>query len=77
MVPTSFPAAVESKRGTKMSLKEAVIEMIRRMPEDATVPDIIAELYVRQKIDQGERQLDAGQGIDHDEVKKRLARWLD
>ena len=59
-----------------MSTKEAVIEMIRRMPEGATVPDIIAELYVRQKIDEGLRQLDAGQGIDHAEVKKRLARWL-
>ena len=59
-----------------MSTKEAVIEMIRRMPEDVTVPDIIAELYVRQKIDEGLRQLDAGQGIDHEAVKKRLARWL-
>ena len=52
-----------------MSTKEAVIEMIRRMPEDVTVPDIIAELYVRQKIDEGLRQLDACQGIDHEEVK--------
>jgi predicted transcriptional regulator len=59
-----------------MSTKEAVIEMIRRMPEEVTVPDIIAGLYVRQKVDEGLRQLDAGQGIDHEEVKKSLARWL-
>lgn len=59
-----------------MSTKEAVIEMIRRLPDDATVPDIMAELYVRQKVDEGLRQLDAGQGIPHEEVKKRLARWL-
>ncbi|HWE39593.1 MAG TPA: hypothetical protein VG406_23795 [Isosphaeraceae bacterium] len=60
-----------------MSTKEAVLEMIRRMPEESTVPDIIAELYVRQKVDEGLRQLDAGAGIDHEQVKARLARWLD
>lgn len=59
-----------------MSTKEAVIEMIQRMPDGVTVPDIIAELSVRQKIDEGLRQLDAGQGIPHDEAKKRLERWL-
>jgi predicted transcriptional regulator len=59
-----------------MSTKEAVIEMIRRMPDDATLPDIMEELYVRQKIDEGLRQLDAGEGIPHEEVERRLAKWL-
>ena len=60
-----------------MSTKEAVLELIRRMPDDVTVPDIMAELYVRQKIDAGLRQLDAGEGIEHEEVKRRLSRWLE
>ena len=60
-----------------MSTKEAVIEMIKRMPEDASVPDIMEELYVRQKIDEGLRQLDAGEGVPHDEAKLRLGKWLE
>lgn len=56
--------------------REAVIEMIRKMPEDVTLPDIMAELYARQKIDEGLRQLDHGQGMSHDEAVKRLAKWL-
>jgi len=56
--------------------KDLVIEMIRRMPDDASVPDIMAELYFRQKVDEGLRQLDAGEGIDHEDAKKRLASWL-
>ncbi len=56
--------------------KELVIEMIRGMPDDATVADIMAELYFRQKVDEGLQQLDAGQGIDHDDAKKRLAQWV-
>ncbi len=60
-----------------MSTKAAVIELIQRMPDEVTVVEIIAELQVRQKIETGLRQLDAGQGIDHEEVRKRLAKWLD
>lgn len=59
-----------------MTTKEAVIEMIRRMPDDASVADIMAELYFRQEVDEGLRQLDAGEGIEHEEAKQRLSRWL-
>ena len=56
--------------------KQAVIEMIRRLPDDASVEDIMAELYFRQKVDEGLRQLDAGEGIDHEEAKRRLGKWI-
>jgi predicted transcriptional regulator len=32
----------------------------------------MAELYLRQKVDEGLRQLDAGQGIEHEEAVRRL-----
>jgi hypothetical protein len=50
------------------NIKENVIEMIRRMPDDATVTDIMAELYVRRKIDVGLEQLDKGQTLSQEEV---------
>jgi|tagenome__1003787_1003787.scaffolds.fasta_scaffold20261107_2 predicted transcriptional regulator len=58
------------------TVKENVIDMIRRMPDDATVTDIMAELYVRQKIDAGLQQLDAGQTLSQEEVDQRLSQWL-
>jgi predicted transcriptional regulator len=58
------------------TIKDNVIEMIRRMPDDATVADIMAELYVRQKIDVGLQQLDAGETLSQEEVEQRLSRWL-
>ena len=58
------------------TIKDNVIEMIRRMPDDASVTDIMAELYVRQKIDVGLQQLDNGQSLSQDEVEQRLSRWL-
>lgn len=59
-----------------MSPKEAILEMIRQMPEDVSVSDVMAELYVRRKVEQGLSQLDEGQGVPHDEAKRRLAKWL-
>jgi predicted transcriptional regulator len=58
------------------TIKENVIDMIRRMPDDATVTDIMAELYIRQKIDVGLQQFDAGDTFTQEEVEQRLSRWL-
>lgn len=59
-----------------MSTKEAVIEMIRRLPDEATVEDIMVELAFRRSVEEGLRQLDAGEGIPHEEAVRRLERWL-
>lgn len=48
-----------------MTTKQAVIDMIQRLPDDVTVTDIMSELYVRQKVDEGLRQLDAGDASGH------------
>lgn len=55
-------------------VKQEVIKMIRMMPEDISVADIMAELYFRQKVDSGLRQLDEGKGLPHEQVKERLGR---
>jgi hypothetical protein len=59
-----------------MTTKELVIAMIEKMPSDATLADIMAELYVRQKIDVGLDQLDNGESLSQEEVEQRLSRWL-
>jgi hypothetical protein len=58
------------------TVKQNVLEMIERLPDDASVEDIMAELYFRQKVDEGLRQLDAGEGIEHEEARRRLGKWL-
>jgi hypothetical protein len=58
------------------TLKEEVIDLIRKLPDDATLTDIVEELYVRQKIEKGIAQLDAGESLSTEKVKQRLSRWL-
>jgi len=46
------------------------------LPPDATFEDAIGQLVFLAKIDTGLAELDAGQGVPHDEVKRRLGiRW--
>ena len=58
------------------TIKEKVIKMIQKMPEEISIEDIMAELYFRYQVDEGLKQLDEGQGIPHEEVEKRLEKWL-
>jgi hypothetical protein len=48
-----------------MIAKERAAKIISKLPDKATVADIIAELYVQLKVETGLRQLDAGHCIEH------------
>lgn len=60
-----------------MTIKDRAVRVISQLPDNATLVDIMSELYVQVRIDEGLRQLDEGRGIDHSEVEKRLAKWLE
>jgi predicted transcriptional regulator len=49
-----------------------MIEAIRALPPDASVDDAIERLVFLAKIEEGLAELDRGEGIPHDEVKRRL-----
>jgi hypothetical protein len=57
-------------------VKNDVIEMIGRLPDDAGVADIMAELYFRLKVEVGLRELDEGKGIPQAVARERLKQWL-
>jgi predicted transcriptional regulator len=54
------------------SSRERIIEALRTLPADATVDDAIERLVFMAKVEEGLAQLDAGQGIPHEEVKRRF-----
>jgi len=57
-------------------IKQQVIQMIQSLPEDVTVDDIVAELYFKLQVDAGLKELDDGKGIPHEEIEKRMSKWL-
>jgi predicted transcriptional regulator len=52
--------------------KQAARELIDRLPDSATWNELMYELYVKQKIEEGLKELDEGRGIPHDEAKRQL-----
>ena len=54
------------------SAKEAAREIIERLPDRATWDDIMYELYVKQKIEEGLADIEAGRTIPHEQVKAEL-----
>lgn len=58
------------------SIKQDVIDMIGRLPDDCTYEDIHYHLYVRQKIEQAVEKVGDGQGVSTEEVQRRSKEWL-
>jgi len=56
--------------------KEMVESILKSLPADATMEDILYEIYVQQNIEIGLNELRKGNLISEEEVNKRLQRWL-
>jgi predicted transcriptional regulator len=56
--------------------KENIIEMIKSLPNDVTMEDIMEAIYVRKKIEKGLKDSEEGRLYSHEEAKERLKRWL-
>lgn len=55
------------------TVKQQLRELAEALPEDATWDQAMYELYVRQKIAEGEEAIADGRVVPHEEVKKRFA----
>lgn len=60
---------------TETSVKEKVLKAVEELPADVTFGDVMERLYFLYKVEEGLRQVEAGEGIPHEEVKKRLKKW--
>lgn len=55
-------------------LKQKIVEAVEHLPDDATVEDAMERLYFLDKIERGLKQAEAGEGLSHEDVKKRFVR---
>ena len=56
--------------------KAEVASMLASLPENASLEDIQYHLYVLGKVKRGMQRADSEGTIPHEEVKKRLGKWL-
>lgn len=55
-----------------MSTKQAVLDLLEKLPEDCTLDDIQYHLYVLQTIERGRQDIAQGKMLSHEEVKREL-----
>ncbi len=58
-----------------MSAKETVIELLQRLPADVSLQDIAREIEFVAGVRKGFDQLDRGEGVPLEEVRKMLPKW--
>jgi predicted transcriptional regulator len=55
----------------KAVLKKEIENLIKDLPEDANWDDLMYRIYVRQSIEHGLKDSEAGRTISHEEIKKK------
>jgi len=60
-----------------MRAKQAVLDLLDRLPDDCTLEDVLHHVYVLDRLFQSELQADACDLISHDQVQQELRRrWV-
>jgi predicted transcriptional regulator len=58
-----------------MGNKEAVIELVNRLPENVSLREIAQEIEFVAAIQEGLEQIDQGQGVPLEDVEKMIDLW--
>ena len=59
-----------------MTQKELVLEAIQDLPAEASLREIVERIEFLAAVQKGLDQLDRGESIPHEQVKRELATWL-
>ena len=57
-------------------VKQAVLDLVKTLPDNCTIEDVQYQLYVRQKVQRSMEAVAAGRVHSDEQVKKRLSKWL-
>ncbi len=57
------------------SAKRIALRTIERLPEGVSLERIAYELYFRQRVDRGLRELERGKTVSHAVIKRDVVRW--
>ena len=59
-----------------MSNREIAIDLIQKLPEDASLHDIAREIEFIAGVREGFQQLERGEGVPAEEVRRMIPSWI-
>ena len=57
--------------------KENIMQMIKELPDDITLEDIMYHLYAREKIIRGLKDADEGKKVSNEKAKEVIEKWFE
>jgi predicted transcriptional regulator len=58
------------------SAKDVARQILDGLPEDCSLQEIQYRLYVRQMIEEGRQDVEAGRVVSQEEIERDLESWL-
>ena len=58
-----------------MNVKEEVIALVKTLPDDTTIEEIMYHLHVKQKVLKGLKDIEEGRAHTLEEVKQMAKKW--
>ena len=55
-----------------MSVKEIAINVMESLPNDVSWDELQYRLYVREVVEESDKEFDAGLGVSYEEAKRQL-----
>jgi predicted transcriptional regulator len=55
--------------------KKDIIELIEKLPDDASAKEIMYEIYLRERVKRGLKDAREGRSISHEELLRDVAEW--
>ncbi len=57
--------------------KDRILEVVEALPDDVDVDSLIERLYLLRRLELAEQEIAHGNLVQHEEVEKRFASWLE
>ncbi len=56
--------------------KKQILELVKDLPEEVDIDEVMYRLYLRQKIESAEEDVREGRLVSHEEVMKETSQWF-
>lgn len=58
------------------SVKESIYQVLENRPDTVSWDEVQYRLYVRQVVEESDRQFERGEFVTQEEVEKSMEKWL-
>jgi predicted transcriptional regulator len=57
------------------TVKQQVLQAVEDLPENTTFEQAMERIYFLAKVERGLAEADAGEMVDHDEIRREFGEW--